>query len=302
MAQRLVTGGTGMVGSAINADLKIGRKDCDLTNWVEVNAFFEKHRPKEVIHCAAKVGGIWGNMHYKGDFFRENILMNTYIIEAARLHGVERLVAFLSTCVFPDKVEYPLSENKIHLGPPHTSNDAYAYAKRMTDVQIRAYREQYGLNYVSVIPTNIYGPNDLFDMEGGHVVPSLIHRCFLAREQGKDLDVWGSGTPLREFIFAEDVAKLSEWALEYYNEPEPIIFSTSEETSIKDLVEMVAELLNFKGKINWLTDKPDGQFRKPSDNSKLKKYLPNFQYTPLYEGLKKTIEWFETNYSTIRTK
>jgi len=300
MAKRLVTGGTGMVGSAIDADLKIGRKDCDLINWQEVNAFFEKHQPEEVIHCAAKVGGIWGNMNYKGDFFRDNILMNTHVIEAARLHGVKRLVAFLSTCVFPDEVTYPLSEDKIHLGPPHTSNDAYAYAKRMTDVQIRAYREQYDLNYVSVIPTNIYGPNDLFDMENGHVVPSLIHRCYLAREQGKDLEVWGSGKPLREFIFSEDVAKLSEWALEHYQEAEPIIFSTSEETSIKDLVEMIADLLRFKGKLIWLTDKPDGQHRKPSDNSKLKKYLPDFEYTPLYKGLQKTIEWFEANYPNIR--
>lgn len=301
MAKRLITGGTGMVGSAIEADLKIGRKDCDLTSWVAVNDFFEKHKPEEVIHCAAKVGGIWGNMHYKGDFFRENILMNTHIIEAARLHGVKRLVAFLSTCVFPDDVTYPLTEGKIHLGTPHTSNDAYAYAKRMTDVQIRAYREQYGLDYVSVIPTNIYGPNDLFDLKNGHVVPSLIHRCFLARERGENLEVWGSGTPLREFIYAEDVARLSEWALEHYKEPEPIIFSTSEETSIKDLVGMIAELLNFKGELIWLTDKPDGQFRKPSDNSKLKGYLPDFRFTPIYEGLKKTIEWFEANYPTIRS-
>jgi GDP-L-fucose synthase len=301
MAKRLITGGTGMVGSAIEADLKIGRKDCDLTSWVAVNDFFEKHKPEEVIHCAAKVGGIWGNMHYKGDFFRENILMNTHIIEAARLHGVKRLVAFLSTCVFPDDVSYPLTEQKIHLGTPHTSNDAYAYAKRMTDVQIRAYREQYGLDYVSVIPTNIYGPNDLFDLKNGHVVPSLIHRCFLARERGENLEVWGSGTPLREFIYAEDVARLSEWALEHYKEPEPIIFSTSEETSIKDLVGMIAELLNFKGELIWLTDKPDGQFRKPSDNSKLKGYLPDFEFTPIYEGLKKTIEWFEANYPAIRS-
>ncbi len=301
MAKRLVTGGTGMVGSAIHADLKIGRRDCDLGNWGEVNAFFEQHQPEEVIHCAAKVGGIWSNMQYKGDFFRENILMNTHVIEAARLHGVKRLVAFLSTCVFPDNVTYPLSEEKIHLGPPHTSNDAYAYAKRMTDVQIRAYREQYGLQYVSVIPTNIYGPNDLFDLENGHVVPSLIHRCYLARERGEDLEVWGSGTPLREFIYAEDVAKLSEWALEHYNESEPIIFSTSEETSIKDLVEMVAELLRFKGKLIWRTDKPDGQFRKPSDHSKLRGYLPDFQYTPLYEGLEKTVAWFEEQYPAIRS-
>lgn len=301
MAKRLVTGGTGMVGTAIQADLKIGRNDCDLTDWHAVNAFFEEHQPEEVIHCAAKVGGIWGNMQYKGDFFRDNILMNTHVIEAARLHGVKRLVAFLSTCVFPDDVTYPLSEGQIHLGPPHTSNDAYAYAKRMTDVQIRAYRQQYNLQYVSVIPTNIYGPNDLFDLENGHVVPSLIHRCYQAREQGKDLEVWGSGTPLREFIYAEDVARLSEWALEHYQEDEPIIFSTSTETSIKELVEMVVELLHFKGKLIWRTDKPDGQFRKPSDNSKLKKYLPNFQYTPLYEGLKKTIAWFEEHYPLIRT-
>lgn len=301
MAKRLVTGGTGMVGTAIQADLKIGRKDCDLTDWQAVHAFFEQHQPEEVIHCAAKVGGIWGNMQYKGDFFRDNILMNTHVIEAARLHGVKRLVAFLSTCVFPDDVTYPLSEEQIHLGPPHTSNDAYAYAKRMTDVQIRAYRQQYGLQYVSVIPTNIYGPNDLFDLENGHVVPALIHRCYLAREQGKDLEIWGSGTPLREFIYAEDVAQLSEWALEHYHEDEPIIFSTSTETSIKELVEMVVELLHFKGKLIWRTDKPDGQFRKPSDNSKLKKYLPDFQYTPLYEGLKKTVAWFEEHYPLIRT-
>ena len=298
---RLVTGGTGMVGSAIKADLKIGSKDYDLTNWVAVNDLFEKHKPSEVIHCAAKVGGIWGNMNYKGDFYRENILMNTHIIEAARLHGVKRLVAFLSTCVFPDNVEYPLSERKIHMGPPHNSNDAYAYAKRMCDIQIRAYREQYNLNYISVIPTNIYGPNDLFDLTNGHVVPSLIHRCFLAREQGKDLEIWGTGKPLREFIFSEDVARLTEWALENYKEDEPIILSTSTETSIKDLVEMVVELIQFKGKLIWLKDKPDGQYRKPSDNSKLKSYLPDFNYTPLYEGLKKTINWFENNYPNIRS-
>lgn len=302
MNKRLVTGGTGMVGMAIEAALKPGRKEVDLTNWADTLAYFQQHQPTEVIHCAAKVGGVWSNMNYKGDFFRDNILLNTHVIEAARLVGVKRLVAFLSTCVFPDQVEYPLTEAKIHLGPPHTSNDAYAYAKRMTDVQIRAYREQYGLQYVSVIPTNIYGKHDLFDLENGHVLPALIHRCFLAREQGKDLEVWGSGKPLREFIYAEDVAKLSEWALDHYHEAEPIILSTSQEISIKELVEMVVELLRFKGKVIWRSDRPDGQYRKPSDNSKLRSYLPDFQFTPLYQGLKQTIEWFEANYPNIRTK
>lgn len=289
-----------MVGSMIEADLKIGRKDCDLSKWQEVSAFFEKHQPEEVIHCAAKTGGIWGNMNYKGDFFRDNILINTHVIEAARLYGVKRLVAFLSTCIFPADVRYPLTEEKIHLGQPHPSNDAYAYAKRMTDVQIRAYREQYGLEYTAVIPSNIYGPHDLFHLENGHVVPSLIHRAYLARERGEDLEVWGSGRPLREFIYSEDVARLSEWALENYKETEPILFSTSVEHSIKELLEMIVELLRFKGKLIWLHDKPDGIFRKPSDNSKLKNYLPNFEFTPLYEGLKKTIEWFEANYPNVR--
>lgn len=300
MAYRLVTGGTGMVGSFIHADLKIGRKDCDLSDWLAVRSFFETHRPQQVIHCAAKVGGIWGNMHYKGDFFRDNILINTHVIEAARLSGTQRLVAFLSTCVFPDKVEYPLTEPKIHLGAPHPSNDAYAYSKRMVDVQLRAYREQYGLDYVSVIPTNIYGEHDLFDLQNGHVVPSLIHRCFLAREKGENLEVWGSGKSLREFIYAQDVARLTEWVIESYHEPEPIILSTAEEVSIKELVEMVVDLLRFKGKLIWLTDKPDGQFRKPSDTSKLRRYLPDFQFTPLYQGLKQTVEWFEANYPHIR--
>ncbi|EJF51912.1 nucleoside-diphosphate-sugar epimerase [Saprospira grandis DSM 2844] len=300
MIKRLVTGGTGMVGSAIPADLKIGRKDCNLSDWQAVNAFFEKEKPEEVIHTAAKVGGVWANMQQKGDFFRENVLMNTHVIEAARLHGTKRLLAFLSTCVFPDQVSYPLNPQKIHLGPPHRSNDAYAYAKRMVDVQLQAYREQYGLEYVSVIPTNIYGPNDLFDLENGHVVPALIHRCFLAREKGEDLSVWGSGKPLREFIFSEDVAQLSDWAVSNYTEAEPLIFSTSEEVSIKEMVEMIVELLNFKGKLIWQSDKPDGQFRKPSDNSKIRSLLPNFQFTPVYEGLKKTISWFEENYPQIR--
>lgn len=289
-----------MVGSAIEADLKIGSRDCNLTDYKSVLAFFEQHKPEEVIHCAAKVGGVWANMNQKGDFFRENILMNTFVIEAARQTGVRKLVAFLSTCVFPDQVEYPLTEKKIHLGVPHWTNDAYAYAKRMTDVQIRAYREQYGVNYVSVIPTNIYGKHDLFALENGHVVPSLIHRCFLARERGEDLEVWGSGKPLREFIYADDIAKLTEWAMEHYDEAEPIIFSTSEETTIKNLVEMIVELLHFKGKLIWRTDRPDGQLRKPSSNEKLRSYLPDFQFTPLYEGLKQTIEWFETNYPNIR--
>ena len=239
-------------------------------------------------------------MNNKGQFFYDNIMINTNVIESARIHGIKNLVTFLSTCVFPDNVEYPLTESKIHLGPPHFSNDAYAYAKRMADIQIRAYKEQYGVNYKSVIPTNIYGPKDNYDIENGHVIPSLIHKCYLARENKTDFSIWGSGTPLREFIFSRDVSKLTEWVLNNYEENEPIILSTSEEISIKDIVGIIVELMNFKGNVIFDTSKPDGQFRKPSDNSKIKNYLPDFKFTPLYKGLKETIDWFEGNYNVIR--
>lgn len=301
MKRVLVTGGKGLVGSQFKGDqyAYFSSTDCDLRNKGEAENML-KHNWDAIIHCAAKVGGIAGNMKYKGEFFYDNIMINSNVIESARKYGVKNLVSFLSTCVFPDNVEYPLTESKMHLGPPHTSNDAYAYAKRMADVQIRAYREQYGLNYKSVIPTNIYGPNDNFDIENGHVLPSLIHKCYIARETKTPFKVWGSGKPLREFIFSKDVAKLTEWVLYNYDEDEPIILSTSEEHSIEEVVLLVSNLMNFKGKIIWDRSKSDGQFRKPSDNSKIKKYLPDFKFTNLYDGLQETIEWFESNYDTAR--
>lgn len=297
----LVTGGNGLVGSEFigNHYVKPSSKEYDLTNTEQTNLLLSSGFDS-VIHCAAKVGGVGSNMKYKGDFFYQNIMMNTNIIEGARQNGIKNLVAFLSTCVFPDKVEYPLTESKIHLGPPHFSNDAYAYAKRMSDIQIRSYKEQWGLNYKSVIPTNIYGPNDNYHIQDGHVIPSLIHKCYLARENKTDFVVWGSGKPLREFIFSRDVAILTEWVLENYREDEPIILSTSEEISISDVVGIIVELMNFKGNVILDSSKPDGQFRKPSDNSKIKNYLPNFQFTPLYDGLKETINYFENNYQNVR--
>ena len=297
----LITGGNGLVGSEFKGDeyFKPSSKDYDLIDRDQTYRLMLKEFDG-VIHCAAKVGGLGSNMNYKGDFFYNNIMMNTNVIEGARLSKVKNLVAFLSTCVFPDNVEYPLTEKKIHLGPPHFSNDAYAYAKRMADVQIRAYKEQYGLIYKAVIPSNIYGPNDNYDLVNGHVLPSLIHKCYLARENKTPLTIWGSGKPLREFIFSRDVAKLTEWVLYNYNENEPIILSTSEEVSINDVVGIIVELMNFKGDVIFDSSKPDGQFRKPSDNSKIKNYLPEFEFTPLYEGLKETIEYFEKNYNLVR--
>ena len=291
----LVTGGKGLVGSAINADIKIGR-EFDLTVQTEADKSFELHKPTHVIHCAGKVGGVGSNMKYKGEFFYNNIMINTNVIESCRKYNVEKLVAFLSTCIFPDNIEYPLTESKIHLGPPHTSNDAYAYAKRMADIQIRAYREQYGLNYTSVIPTNIYGINDNFSLENGHVIPMLMHKLYLAQKNNTDFIVWGSGRPLREFIYSKDIAKLSEWAIDNYNEIEPIIFTNSQEISIMNLVDLLVKEFNFKGIVKFDSSKPDGQFRKPSDNSKLKSYLPDFNFTSIEDGLKETVKWFIENY------
>ena len=299
MKKLLVTGGNGLVGSSITSDVKIG-KEYDLRNVEETNKMFSYHKPTHVIHCAGKVGGLSANMNYKGEFFYDNIMINTNVIESARLHNVKKLVSFLSTCVFPDNIEYPITEKKIHLGAPHFSNYPYAYAKRMADIQIRAYREQYGLEYVSVIPTNIYGPNDNFSLDTGHVIPMLLHKMYNAQRDNTDFVVWGSGTPLREFIYSKDIAKLSEWALDNYNESEPIIFSNSNEISIKDLVDLLVNEFNFKGKVIFDKTKPDGQFRKPSDNSKLKSYLPNFEFTPIEEGLKETINWFIENYDKTR--
>jgi GDP-L-fucose synthase len=298
----LVTGGYGLVGSEFIKPnfIPLSSNKADLRVRKDVDDVLESINFDGIIHCAGKVGGLGGNIKNKGQFFYDNIMINTNVIESARVHGIKNLVSFLSTCIFPDNVEYPLTESKIHLGPPHFSNDAYAYAKRMADIQIRAYKEQYGLNYKSVIPCNIYGPNDNYDIVNGHVLPSLIHKCYLARENNTTLNIWGSGKPLREFIFSKDVAKLTEWVLDNYDENEPIILSTSEEISIMDVVGVIVELMNFKGDVIFDASKPDGQFRKPSDNSKIKHYLPNFRFTPLYDGLKETIEYFEKNYTIIR--
>jgi GDP-L-fucose synthase len=296
----LITGGTGLIGSTISTGTKLSSQDADLTIWEETYGILRQESPDSIIHCAARVGGVGSNINYKGKFFFENIMINTNVIEAARICGVKKLIAFLSTCVFPDDIEYPLTESKIHSGEPHSSNYPYAYAKRMVDIQIRAYREQYGLNYVSVIPTNVYGPNDNFNIDNGHVLPALIHKCYLAKNNNTDFSVWGSGKPLREFIYSEDVAKLTEWVLDEYDEDEPIIFTTSEEISIKDVVGLIIDAMGYEGKVDWQKDKPDGQYRKPSDNSKLKSYLPDFKFTPIDVGIKKSVEWFVENYEKAR--
>jgi len=296
----LITGGSGLVGSAFKSGTKLTSKDCNLMRFGDILKTFYKLEPTHIIHAAARVGGLLGNMNHKGEFFYENIIMNTNVLEAARIMRAKKVLSFLSTCIFPDIAKLPLTEDQIHNGEPHSSNYPYAYAKRMLDIQSRAYREQYGSNFICVVPTNIYGPHDNFDLKNGHVLPMLIHKCYLAKRDNIDFVVWGSGSPLRQFIYSNDVAKLCMWALENYEEAEPIIFTTEEEISIGDVAELIAKAMDFNGNIVYDRTKPDGQFRKLASNEKIKKYLPNFKYTSLEEGIKETIKWFIQNYPNIR--
>lgn len=305
MQRTLVTGSAGLVGYAIrqmglsNAHF-LSREQVDLTDFNLTRQAFKIIQPERVIHLAAQVGGLGGNLIHSGEYFRNNILVNTNVLEGARLTGANKLISFMSTCVFPDKCEYPLNERDLHKGPPHPSNFGYAYAKRMLEVQSSAYRREWNCNFIVAIPTNIYGPNDNFSLTEGHVVPALIHRTYLAKQQGSDLTVWGSGKPLREFVYSADIARLALWALDHYADDSPIIFSSGIEVSIAELVEVVARCVGFKGRVIWDSSKPDGQFRKPSDTQKLRSYLPDFQWTPLEDGIAQTVDWFLTHFPNIR--
>lgn len=301
----LVTGAAGLVGHALRqrnlAEAEfVTREHADLTEFGSTCTMFSLLKPRRVIHLAAVVGGLGGNMIHSGEYFRNNIMMNLNVLEAARLAGVEKLISFMSTCVFPDRCQYPLNEAYLHNGPPHPSNFGYAYAKRMLEVQSAAYRNEWNCNYIVAIPTNIYGPNDNFSLTDGHVIPSLIHRCHLAKQRGEDLVLWGSGKPLREFILSDDVARLTLWLLDNYNEDQPIILSSGIEVSIMELAETLADVMEFKGRLIFDTTKPDGQLRKPSDTAKLKRYLPDFEFTPLRQGLEQTVEWFLSHYPKVR--
>ncbi|CAL1283765.1 unnamed protein product [Larinioides sclopetarius] len=232
----LVTGGTGLVGKAIENVVKantltdenwvfLSSKDADLTDVEQTNALFEKYKPTHVIHLAAMVGGLFRNLKYNLDFLRNNIHINDNVLNCSYKHGVQKVVSCLSTCIFPDKTTYPINETMIHNGPPHDSNFGYSYAKRLIDIQNRAYHAQHGCNFTSVIPTNVFGPFDNFNLEDGHVLPGLIHKTYEAKKNGTPLTIWGSGKPLRQFIYSNDLARLIVWVLREYNEINPIILS-----------------------------------------------------------------------------
>jgi GDP-L-fucose synthase len=306
----LVTGGTGLVGSALknvieNNKFKVtylSSKDCDLTNFENCYNLFKKIKPDFVIHLAANVGGLFKNMNFKVDMLEKNLLINYNVLKCSHLVNVKKVVSCLSTCIFPDKTRYPINEEMLHNGPPHKSNDAYAYAKRILEIQSKAYQEQYGDNFICVIPTNIYGPNDNYSLEDGHVIPALIHRCYLAKKNNKKFIVKGSGTPLRQFIYSEDLAKLILWVLEEYKEKDSIILSVGEEdeVSIKTVAKEIAKCFNYDNNIEFDKSFSDGQYKKTADNSKLMSLLENFEFTDIKIGIKQSVEWFKLNFNNCR--
>lgn len=312
----LVTGGTGLVGKALQevvateekkADetwIFLSSKDGDLCDAAATKAIFDKYKPTHVIHLAALVGGLFKNLKYNLDFWRLNTQINDNVLHSCHLSKVKKCVSCLSTCIFPDKTTYPIDETMVHNGPPHTSNFGYAYAKRMIDVQNKAYHQQYpdGCLFTSVVPTNVYGKHDNFNLEDSHVLPGLIHKVYLAQQKGQPLVVWGTGSPRRQFIYSKDLARLMIWVLREYNETDPIILSVGEEDelSIKEAAELVVEGMKFTGKLEYDTSKSDGQFKKTASNAKLIKYRPDFKFTDPKIAIKETCEWFLANYDTCR--
>jgi len=309
----LVTGGSGLVGRGIQQVVRedtrqgetwvfLSSKDANLLNEAETRAVFEKHQPTHVIHLAALVGGLFANMKANCDFFRNNMKMNDHILELSHQFGVKKVVSCLSTCIFPDKTSYPIDETMVHDGPPHPSNFGYSYAKRMIDVQNQAYHQQHGKTFTSVVPCNVFGPHDNFNIQQGHVIPGLINKAYEAKKNGTAFEIWGTGAPLRQFIYSLDLAKLFVWVLREYEEVDPIILATDEadEVSIKEVAEMILEAFKFDGEVKFLTDKADGQFKKTASNAKLRKYLPDFKFVPTKVAIQETVDWYVENFATAR--
>lgn len=310
----LVTGGSGLVGQGIqkiksNYDYDFifaTSKMCNLINYNDTRDFFKKIRPNYVIHLAANVGGLYKNMNEKLTMLEDNMQMNYHVLKCCYEFDVEKVISCLSTCVFPDKTSYPINETMLHNGPPHFSNDAYAYSKRMLDIYSQMYREQHGKNFMCVIPTNIYGPHDNFHLENAHVIPALIHQCYLAKKEGRDFVVRGDGSPLRQFIYSLDLARLMMWTLEEYDSNENLILSVCEEdeVSIGDVAREIAKAMKYEGHMRFDDSFANGQYKKTADNSKLLNEMHKkntvFSFTPLERGIQDSVSWFLENLSTCR--
>lgn len=304
----IITGGTGLLGNAFKKILPNAsyprHQELDLTDAIKTSNYFSDPNINVVIHLAGKVGGVKSNTEFVSDFYQINSQINNNVISSCIYKNISKLVCCLSTCIYPDQkyVTYPLTEDQLHNGPPHDSNFGYAYAKRMVDIQLRAARQQYGREYISVIPNNMYGEHDNFDLESGHVIPALIRKIWEAKINNKPyFEVWGDGEVYREFTYAEDIAKAILFCLEHYNSPEPINIGNTQEYLLKDVINIICKELNYSGEIVYDTSKPKGQYRKPTSNAKfIELGWREEMYTPLEVGLHKTCQWFIQNYPNVR--
>jgi len=300
-----VAGHNGLVGSAIIRNLKnkhyeniywVRRENCDLSNKLQVDAYFEQSKPEYVILAAAKVGGIGGNSTYPADFIYENLMIQTNIIDAAYRNGVKKLLFLGSSCIYPKMAEQPITEDALMTGPLEPTNDAYATAKIAGIKMCQAYRQQHGFNAISLMPTNLYGPNDNFDINNGHVLPSLIAKFHGSLEKSEHwvVKLWGDGSPKREFLHVDDLAEACVKCMEVYNDPEPINVGTGEDVTIKELAETIVDVVGYKNYYEWDTSKPNGTPRKVLNVDKMK----SLGWEPkigLREGIESTYKWYKEN-------
>ena len=299
MKKILITGKTGTVGQNLNFGIGFSSHEYDLRDKDQCNLLFMSHRPDAVVHCAAKVGGLKFHIEQKYKLFYDNILINTNVLEACKNMHVPRVLSFLSSCIFSEEINRPYKEEDLHIGFPAQVHYPYGFAKRMLEIQSRICYEEHGLIYNCIIPTNIYGPKDDFNLETGHVIGVLIYKAHQAKLNDTSFSVWGDGEQEREFLYVDDVAKLTEWALEYYNDKEPLIFCNNQTIKIKYIATLIARAFGIENKLEFDTTKPSGQkIRRLSGNKLLS--LNDFPFTSIENGIEKTIEWYLNNYPNIR--